>query len=66
MWKGSRALGLHPWHPDVRALGMHQIVYSWLLSDPSARERGEEFKRSGADAEAVALIAWMDQHLSRR
>lgn len=70
LWEGSRALGLHPWHPEVLRLTPHQLWWSMVQA---REERGVDPRGKHQEAVAEAqnkavgeMLAWADTHVSRR
>ena len=66
LWAGSRALGLHPWHPDVLALNTMQLHAAAVLANPHVRERHETGRRQEVSDAAMNLAMYMDEHLTTR
>ncbi|MBI3131496.1 MAG: hypothetical protein HYZ13_09235 [Acidobacteria bacterium] len=69
LWRGSKALGLHPWSPEALRLLPFQLEWAAI----QAREdRGEGLRRRALDQEAADhrrkvadLAVWADRHVSR-
>lgn len=70
LWRGSRALGLHPWHPDVQKLSEHQLEWAYLQASEDfggePRKGRLQAKDEATEAAAMELIIWADQHISGR
>jgi len=68
VWEGSRALGLHPWHPDVMQLSQHQLWWAIVQSREdkgfSPRGRREEARAQERSESVGKLVAWADTHIS--
>ena len=70
MWEGSRALGLHPFHPEALNLAPHQLWFAVVQGredrglDP--RKKHQENLAAETSQKAGELMAWADQHVSRR
>ena len=69
LWEGSRALGLHPFHPDAQRLAPHQLWWAIVQGredkglDPRTKHQENVAE---ANSKAVGeLVAWADQHISR-
>jgi hypothetical protein len=70
IWEGSRALGLHPWHPDVRRLTPNQLGWA-IVQDReekgfNPRQKRQEALLEDRTRKAGELVAWADSHISRR
>lgn len=63
-------MGLHPWHPDVLRMAPHQLHWAAIQASESRgntpREDRETREIDQLDESALALIAWMDTHFTRR
>lgn len=69
LWEGARAIGLHPWHPDVQNLAPYQLWWAVLqarqdsgLAPRKGRKEAEMLERSKAAGE---MVAWADRHVDR-
>jgi len=66
LWAGSRALGLHLWHPDALALNPMQLHAAAVLGQPGIRENREAARRQEVSDAAMRLAIFMDEHLTTR
>lgn len=69
LWAGSRALGLHPWHPEALNRTAYQLTWAVLLAK---REEGEDpletrnkHRQQRLDEQAGELVAWADAHVTK-
>lgn len=69
LWRGSRALGLHPWHKEVLGLTTFQLHWASVQArEDAGGEARKQWRAEGHDAvqrQAMELIVWADNHLSR-
>lgn len=64
LWAGARAIGLHPWHPEVQQLNLVQLHWAILQGNPGRREEVKKAKAEHFGQQAAELIAWNDTHVS--
>jgi hypothetical protein len=69
LWRGSKALGLHPWHPEALRLLPLQLEWAAIQAGEdqgiglrhSVRQQKETERRTLVGR----LVAWADHHISR-
>lgn len=70
LWEGARALGLHPWSPDVQNLAPHQLWWVILQSREgmglAPRRKLVEDEMAEKSKTAAELVVWADAHVTRR
>lgn len=69
LWRGSRALGLHPWSREAQSLLPFQLAWAALQAgeDQGLGLRQQAREQSEAERRTVVgrLVAWADRHISR-
>jgi hypothetical protein len=64
MWVASKALGLHPWHPDIQKLNFTQLHWALVQDQPERREDFKQLMLQRGTGPALEFISWFDSHVS--
>ena len=69
LWRGARALGLHPFGTDPMVLCDYQLRWAEIQAMEDAgegpRKQRRESERNSLNAQALELVIWADKHFTR-